>query len=194
MFSILLLSIRRRLESKNRLFLLGKEAVTIGKKVAKDRRLYGYVPPPWWQPCTKGSCRCFSKTEAPGTEVVNQWRSYTRANLIRALIFRPPNRSAVGDATEIHRRSCALLSTLTLAPVVRAYPEIPVQLPLNLGELVAEAADGLHIAGVLGVSLYLLANVLDVDIGGARLAEELAAAIEVAHDLLSAVHPPRVGS
>src|SRR5919199_6218325 len=72
-------------------------------------------------------------------------------------------------------------------------PEILAWPLLNLGELVAETADGLDVAGVLGVGLYLLTDVLNMDVGGAGLAEEVAATVEVAHDLLSAVHPPRMG-
>src|SRR5919205_935626 len=64
---------------------------------------------------------------------------------------------------------------------------------LKLRELVAEAAHGLNVARVLGIGLYLLADVLDMYVGGAGLAEKVTAAAEVAHDLLSAIHPSRVG-
>ena len=64
---------------------------------------------------------------------------------------------------------------------------------LNLSELVVETANGLDIAGILGIRLYPLADVLNMDVGGAGLAEEVAP-IEVAHDLLPAVHPPRMCS
>src|SRR5215218_8186918 len=59
-------------------------------------------------------------------------------------------------------------------------------------ELVAGAADRLDVAGVFGVRFYLLADVLDVHVGRTRLTKELPVP-EVAHDLLAAVNPPRVG-
>src|SRR5215216_2519744 len=63
---------------------------------------------------------------------------------------------------------------------------------LDLGEPVADAADGLDVPGGLGIGLYLPADVLDVNVGGAGLAEEVAVP-EVAHYLLAAVDPSRVG-
>src|SRR5215208_57739 len=66
------------------------------------------------------------------------------------------------------------------------------RLALEVGELVARAAHGLDVEGILGIGLYLLADVLDVDVGRPRLAEELPVP-EVAHDLLAAVDSPWAG-
>ena len=43
-----------------------------------------------------------------------------------------------------------------------------------LGEFVAKAPHGLNVAGLFGVGFYFPADMLDMDVGGAGLAEEVA--------------------
>src|SRR5829696_854387 len=62
----------------------------------------------------------------------------------------------------------------------------------QLRESVTRPAHGLDVAGVLGVRLYLLTDVLYVYVCGTDLAEEVATP-EVSHDLLAVVDPPRRG-
>jgi deazaflavin-dependent oxidoreductase (nitroreductase family) len=88
-------------------------------------------------------------------------------------------RSAAG-----HERGFAA-SVYSYSGVVRAVGS-------QLRKLVACPAHGLDVTGVLGVWLYLVTDVLDVDIGCPRLAEEVAAP-EMGHDLLAGVDPPRLG-